>query len=282
MKTAFCFLISVERAAAFTKELINLHAALPQPASGGKRVLNVYSFDTDHGEQRSCDLEYYDRQEKLVFGYYLTIDADGATVNYTGEAEDFGYGDVGPYMGMHQEIKPEQRTTLDGFACMRLTLDRNKALLSQVTSALTEVNAIFDKMMESHFVIRDTDGTGATNYGHMSLYELDGIQFVSRPDDVEYLCGAKVVPCAKIPEFNAELTLRIVVNVHYKEVWIYILKKEDIRALAAKLSVERRLTVNAHARILAIWKCGQLETGPYPLSHFYANITPEQEEKVRF
>lgn len=137
-------------------------------------------------------------------------------------------------------------------------------------------------MTTEHSVIRDTDGTGETNYGIMSLYEIDGTQFVCRAGQAEHLRGAVVVPTTEIPPFVARITLRAVINVHYKEVWIYPLKKEDIRAIGEKLSIGRRMTACALARIYATWKDGQLVDGPHPLSKFYTNITPEEEENFRF
>ena len=135
---------------------------------------------------------------------------------------------------------------------------------------------------ESHHLIRDTDGTGETDYGMMSVYEIGGIQFVARAGQAEYLRGATVVTTQEIPAFVSHITLRVVINVNYKEVWIYSLKKEDIRALGEKLSVGRRLTAVGYARIYAMWLDGKLVDGPKPLSTFYTNITEEQEESFRF
>lgn len=136
-------------------------------------------------------------------------------------------------------------------------------------------------MKTQHHVVRDTSGTGDTNYGWMSLYELDGLHFVTSPDQADFL-GAKVVPCAAIPEFVPSITLRIIKNVHYSELWIYPVSRQDIRKLGETLSAKHTVTASACARILATWEEGTLVKGPFKLSDFYSNITPEEDALYSF
>lgn len=116
MKTAFNFTITRNQAVNFAKELEAMHAALPQPASGSTRELRVYSADPGDDELLVADLVYLDSKNQLIMGYYLMLDKNGAVVTYEGDEKDFGYGDVGPYRGIHQKVTPDQRKTLDAVA----------------------------------------------------------------------------------------------------------------------------------------------------------------------
>lgn len=136
-------------------------------------------------------------------------------------------------------------------------------------------------LLDAHSVIRDTSGTGETNYGNMSLCSIDGIQFVTSFDNVKYLPGVTIVPSEEIPTFVAHIALETDVSV-YKKVSVYSLKKEDLRPLAASLSRGRRLVACGAARNYATWNDGVLTDGPRPLSSFYTNITPNEEESFRF
>ena len=109
MTVIFSFGITVERAESFIEQLKAMCDSLPQPASGSIRSLNIYSFDTEDGEQRNVDLEYFTQDQVVIMAYYLVIDHSGVVVTYSGPEKDFGAGDVGPYFGIDKEITEELR-----------------------------------------------------------------------------------------------------------------------------------------------------------------------------
>lgn len=132
-------------------------------------------------------------------------------------------------------------------------------------------------MQTEHFLIRDE-----INYGRTSVHELNGMRFVATPHAQNDL-ATTLMAVEEIPEFISDIPLRIAYGV-YRELWIYPLRKEDIRPLGEMLSIAsgRQVCAVAHARILARWDKGELTYGPVPLSTYYTNITPKEEEEVRF
>lgn len=109
MDVTFSFELTVERAKSFVEQLKVMHSTVPQPASGSIRSLGFDSYDTKAGEQLNIDLMYLTPDEDIIMAYYMAIVGNTATVIYCGKEEDFGAGDVGPYMGIDKEIIKEAR-----------------------------------------------------------------------------------------------------------------------------------------------------------------------------
>lgn len=90
----------------------------------------------------------------------------------------------------------------------------------------------------------------------------------------------------QVEEFGGEFHYPLTISIDYGHgvVNCWAVKQEDVAEVAMRLSamVKGRVTIQAHARILATFNNG-VEVGErHTLDYFYEGITDEQREQTRF
>ena len=115
------------------------------------------------------------------------------------------------------------------------------------------------------------------NYGNLVINELDGVQFATDAFYAEML-DLLSIDTDVIPEFNLQLHISTILTTTGRESLHYVFNNADVRKVAVALSRHSGLTVRvySHARILAVYKNGELEGDIRPLASFYSNLTQEQ------
>ena len=115
------------------------------------------------------------------------------------------------------------------------------------------------------------------NYGNLVINELDGIRFATDAFYAEML-DLLSYDADVIPEFNLQLHICVILSSSGRQSSHYVFNNTDVRKLAAALSRHSGLTVRveSHARILAVYKNGELDGEIRSLDSFYSNLTQEQ------
>jgi hypothetical protein len=120
------------------------------------------------------------------------------------------------------------------------------------------------------------------NYGNLVVVELAGKQFLIQDRYAEML-KLPIVEAEEIPEFNPELTIRVLFPNGVTQAWAYVQANPDVRVIAIALSKHTGFDVRVcgYARILAIYVDGKL-TSENKITEFYSNLTPQDIGKVSF
>lgn len=134
--------------------------------------------------------------------------------------------------------------------------------------------------MTNNVIRKNADGV-EVNFGPLVVAELDGIKFVLEDWRAQQL-GVGYEEGVEIPPFLDDL--KIVVNWRNTQIFVYPLKKEDIRVLGRALSTLGSFRIDAeyYSRILMMWEDGCVTSEHKTIDHFYSGMTEEQIERSRF
>lgn len=94
------WIITSEQAQKYLHTLERLHAELPQPVAGGIRQFTVKPLEG----ASVATLRYTTELNEFLFEYNIiqSFKAGAAVCAYTGTDNDFGVGEVGPFVGIRQ------------------------------------------------------------------------------------------------------------------------------------------------------------------------------------
>ncbi len=135
-------------------------------------------------------------------------------------------------------------------------------------------------MATSHRIVRDD-----IDYCNLSVYEFNGIRFVSHTENAGYL-RCQPIDVDDIPPFITHIRVAITSNRVFGDwVDIYVLNKKDIRELcrmyAATIGV--RCRVLGYGLILGVWlPSGELTGSFRKIQDFYPDVSQEELEKYSF
>ncbi len=120
------------------------------------------------------------------------------------------------------------------------------------------------------------------NYGPLVVCECEGVKILAAPHVAEAF-KLKTFPNEPILEFVEHLSIRVNIS-YYVEYWIWCFKKEDLAPVAKFLSgaLQKVVGVKGAVRFLAEWENGEQIGNTKKLSHFYPNISQEEDEKHSF
>lgn len=123
------------------------------------------------------------------------------------------------------------------------------------------------------------------NIGGLIIADIDGVRGLIDAPRAKYLIHEKIsfIDIDEVGDFMHEHSIRIIPDNSISEIYMWALKREDIRELARKLSeLLGSASVSHSARVLARFKDGVMTFGPAKLSDYYTNITASQEADAAF
>lgn len=126
--------------------------------------------------------------------------------------------------------------------------------------------------------------TDTTNYGELSVYEIDGIRFVAGsyiPEKIAQQFKFEPIDVDSIPSFVDHMYLQLNRDDSISSLAVYVLDKKDLMILGEKFKdLFDSVYLCACARLLVIWSAG-VQLHKYKLSHFYLT-TPAEDEKYSY
>lgn len=134
-----------------------------------------------------------------------------------------------------------------------------------------------------HDVVRDYNGCGGVNFGELSLYAVNGHLFACEANR-EHLHKLSPIEVDVFPSFVYDVCLHVTINDNGNDFYVYALKLNSLGELGEQFSsmFSRRVTAVASARVLASWENGEMVGEPKLLSHFYSDISAEEDSAVKF